>query len=419
MILSHFRRLISTFQLSSDIFKINIAKRSPYGLRFFCCIDSPLFITILIVNTINKDVLMFKLLPLFVFIVLNTELLIAAENMGENKMYENTNNYEIATLAGGCFWCVESDLEKVPGVIEVESGYSGGHIKEPTYEQVSSGSSGHFEVVQVKFDSNKVSYEEILRVFLKYHDPTDPGGSFNDRGSQYSSAIFYHDENQQKIAGEVLLDIEGSGVFKRSLATKLIPFEKFYRAEEYHQDYYKKNSVRYNLYRLMSGRDSFIDEHWNGKGGQPVEKVDGYKRPDDAKLREILTPLQFKVVREDGTEPAFSNEFWDNHREGIYVDIVSGEPLFSSRDKFDSGTGWPSFTRPIDDSGVVEKKDRSFFMTRIEVRSSRANSHLGHVFDDGPKTTGLRYCINSASLRFVPLEDLKAEGYGEYLKLFE
>lgn len=355
-------------------------------------------------------------------LVVGASLSFSGPNVSKEKNMNAENNYKIATLAGGCFWCVESDLEKVKGVHSVVSGYAGGHVDNPTYDQVSSGQTGHLEVVQVHFDPQVVSYEKVLDVFLRHHDPTDPAGSFNDRGEQYTSAIFYHDEEQKKIAGKVLVDLDNSGVFTRPITTKLIAFKEFFEAEEYHQDYYKKNPVRYNWYRFLSGRDSFVEKHWGMKDKAASASTgvsQSYVRPSDDELQEILSPLQFKVTRKDGTEPAFNNEFWDNKREGIYVDVISGEPLFSSVDKFKSGTGWPSFTRPIEGGNVVEKEDNSFFMSRVEVRSGKADSHLGHVFNDGPQPTGLRYCINSASLRFIPKEELKEKGYEEFLSLFK
>lgn len=353
------------------------------------------------------------------------------EAISESTVDENID-VQTATMlvAGGCFWCVESDLEHLTGVIEAVSGYAEGTNENPTYQDYSKY--GHREVVEVTYNPSVVSFEEILIYAMKHMDPTDGEGSFYDRGKYYAPAFYYDTPVQKETIDNLIAEVDAKGPYDKPLAIDVVQRPTFWEAEEYHQDYYKGtlSQLKYKYYRNGSGRDDFIEKYWGDDtaASLPWREVAGdndaswnnFIKPSSEELMSMLTDIQYKVTQKNGTEPSFNNTYWDNHEEGIYVDIVSGEPLFSSTHKFDSGTGWPSFTRPIDFSMVTEHDDYLLLQKRTEIRSAIADSHLGHVFPDAPADLGgIRYCMNSASLRFVSKADMEKEGYAMYLYLFE
>ncbi len=326
-----------------------------------------------------------------------------------------------ALFAGGCFWSMESAFDKTYGVTKAIAGYAGGETKNPSYDNYAE--TGHVEVVLVSYDPSRLSYEDLLDVYWHHTDPTDSGGAFVDRGPQYRPIVYYADEAQKAAAEKSKADLSRSGAFKKPIVAEIAKAPAFYAAEDYHQQYWIKNPSDYEYYRSHSGRSEFFAKVWGASalldpGSPPSALSSGkpWKKPDSATLKKTLTAMQYEVTQAEGTEPPFDNAYWNEHRSGIYVDIVSGEPLFSSADKFESGTGWPSFTRPLVPTNVVERRDASLGMVRVEALSRYAGSHLGHVFDDGPDPTGLRYCMDSASLRFIPKAEMEKAGYGAFLK---
>ncbi len=344
-----------------------------------------------------------------------------------NNLDTKGSSTRLAVMGTGCFWCVEHDLEGVEGVIDVVSGYAGGEEEHPTYENYAKG--GHREVVQITYDPRLISYGNLVEHIVKYGDPTDAEGSFGDRGKYYAPVIHYVDNEEREVALEVIRRIDALKVYEKPLAVAVLPFSPFWKAEEYHQDYAQKNPLRYSLYRKASGRTAFIEKHWGNNAGdfvasekpkndqsESITNMDekpwgGFVKPGEAELRQVLTPLQYEVTQEEGTERSGTSDLDKFYEPGVYVDVVSGEPLFSSRDKYDSGTGWPSFVQPIADDAVTLHEDKKLFSTRTEVRSRYADSHLGHVFNDGPADRGgLRYCMNGVAFRFISKAEMEKEG---------
>ena len=363
----------------------------------------------------KKSIRLFSLVLAIILLFFGCRCSIGADNTEKSEKTKEMHKMDFSNevqhviyLAGGCFWGLEHLMQSIPGVIDAKSGYANGTCKaDADYETVCKGNTGFRETVRVEYDPEKVSLDALLLAYFYVIDPTVQNRQGNDVGSQYQTGIYYTNSMAKEVAQRIY-DIEKSR--RAKFFVEFEPLANFFLAEEYHQNYLEKNPDGY----CHIPRDEI--ELFSKLKIDPGD----YRKPAAESIREKLTAEQYHITQENGTERAFRNEFWDKFEKGIYVDVVTGEPLFSSADKFESGCGWPAFSKPIEAPAVVEREDNSHGMSRTEVRSRAGDSHLGHVFQNDPDSpSGVRYCINSAALRFVPYEKMESEGYGYLLPLFD